>query len=210
MRVALYSRVSTSEARQDVDLQLVPLRAWAEANGHEIWEYTDHASASDFVRRTGWKALLEDARAKRFEHLACWKLDRCFRSSLNALSTLEALDGLGITFSCLTQPGIDTSSPTGRLTFQILAAVGEFERSLIRERVREGLRNARRKGARLGRPPVTDRPGFSREFTSVSAELRAGRLSKRAAALRLGVSRPTLDGLLMARKSRGRPPAKKG
>jgi DNA invertase Pin-like site-specific DNA recombinase len=184
-------------------------RAHAEEQGWEVGEYVDLASAGDLKGRTAWRELLECARAGEFERVIVWKLDRAFRSSLHALTTIEEFERLGIGFQCLTQAGIDTTTASGRLTLQILAAVAEFERQLVKERVAEGLRNARRRGARLGRPPVTDRPGFSREFASVSAEVRAGRLSKRAAARRLNVGVATfcrlLDGVPETKRPRGRP-----
>ena len=154
--------------------------------------------------------MLSLCRAGQLHLVLTWKLDRAFRSSLHALSTIEEWERLGVGFSCLTQAGIDTTTATGKLTLQILAAVAEFERSLIRERVREGLVNARRKGRRLGRPSVAMRPGFGHEWKAVKAELDAGRLTRAAAARRLGIAESTLRRLLeLAPKTRGRKPRPK-
>jgi DNA invertase Pin-like site-specific DNA recombinase len=128
-----------------------------------------------------------------------WKLDRPFRSTLHCLRTLEELEHRGVGFSCLTQD-IDTSSPTGRLLLTILAAVAEFERGLISERVREGMSNARRKGARIGWPSAVDRPHVARLLPGVLAHLEAGQISKRAAARQLKVGMATLERLLGAPK----------
>jgi DNA invertase Pin-like site-specific DNA recombinase len=98
----------------------------------------------------------------------------------------------------LTQPELDTTSATGRLVFTILAAVAEMERELIRDRVKEGMRHAAAKGARIGRPAVTSRPGFATRWERIRCELAAGRISRRGAARRLGIGTATLSRLLAA------------
>jgi len=203
VRVALYARVSTRDKDQDVELQLVPLREYVAAHGWDAFEYADEAAAGDLVHRTDWQRLLADAARRRIDRVMVWKLDRAFRSTLHALSTLQELEHHGVGFASLTQPELDTTSATGRLVFTILAAVGEMERELIRDRVREGMRHAASKGARIGRPPVTSRPGFGARFDRVRAELARGVVSRRAAARRLGIGTATLARLL---GSSGRPP----
>ncbi len=194
-RVGIYARVSTREHGQDPELQLVPLREWAAGHGGRTTEYVDLASAADLRGRTAWRRLLDDARHHRLEIVAVWKLDRAFRSSLEAATTLAELRDLGVDFVSITQP-IDTTTPTGRLIYAILAAVAEMERDLIVERVREGMKNAQRKGARIGRPSGTARPAFARQWPAVRAELAAGTISRRAAAARLRVGHATLERLL--------------
>lgn len=103
-----------------------------------------------------------------------------------------------------TQPELDTTSATGRLVFTILAAVAEMERELIRDRVKEGMRLAARRGARIGRPPVTARPGFDGRWDRVHGELMAGDLSRRQAARRLGIGTATL-GRMLATESAAAP-----
>ena len=200
LRVGLYARVSTRDKDQDVELQLAPMRAYAAARGWTVVEYVDHAAAADMRGRRAWARLMEDARHRRVDHVLAWKLDRGFRSVLHCLRTLEDLEHHGVGFSCLTQDGIDTTSASGRLMLTILAAVAEFERGLIAERVKEGMANARRKGARLGRPAAATRPHVVRHLAEVAAELAAGTISKRRAARRLRVSVATLDRLVGAQK----------
>ena len=203
VRVALYARVSTRDKDQDVELQLIPLREYVAAHSWEAVEYSDEAAAGDLVHRTAWQRLLADAARRRIDRVMVWKLDRAFRSTLHALSTLQELEHHGVGFASLTQPELDTTSATGRLVFTILAAVGEMERELIRDRVREGMRHAASKGARIGRPPVTSRPGFEARFERVGAELARGAVSRRQAARKLGIGTATLARLL---GPSGRPP----
>jgi DNA invertase Pin-like site-specific DNA recombinase len=197
LRVALYARVSTRAKDQDPELQLQPLREYAAVRGWQTTEYVDYAPAADLAGRTAWARLLESVRRRRVDHVLAWKLDRPFRSTLHCLRTLEDLAHRGVGFACLTQE-IDTTSPTGRLLLTVLAAVAEFERGLLAERVREGMTNARRKGVRLGRPAALERPHVARQWPAVRAQLAAGVLSKRAAARRLQVGQATLARLLAA------------
>lgn len=195
MRVGLYARVSTRDKDQDPEVQLVPLRDYAIVRGWTATEYVDHASAADMSGRKSWARLLDDVRHRRVDLVLCWKLDRAFRSVLHTLRTLEEWEHHGVGFQCLTQP-VDTASPTGRLMLQVLAAVAEFERGLIAERVKEGMANARRKGARIGRPLAAERPHVARHLAGVREQVQAGQLSKRAAARRLRVGQATLARLL--------------
>ncbi|HEY7025167.1 MAG TPA: recombinase family protein [Candidatus Limnocylindrales bacterium] len=196
VRVAIYARVSTRDKDQDVELQLVPLREYVAVHGWEAHEYSDEAAAGDLQHRTDWQRLLADAARRRIDRVMVWKLDRAFRSTLHALSTLQELDHHRVGFASLTQPELDTTSATGRLVFTILAAVGEMERELIRDRVREGMRHAAAKGAHIGRPPVTSRRNFNARFERVRSELVRGTISRRKAARRLGIGTATLARLL--------------
>jgi DNA invertase Pin-like site-specific DNA recombinase len=152
LRAALYARVSTDDDRQDPGVQLEQLRLYAEAKGWHPIGYTDRASARDLRARVQWRQLLEDVRRGRVDMVVVWKLDRAFRSTLEALRGLELFQHEGVGFICLTQP-IDTTSSSGRLLFTVLAAVAEIERDLISERTRAGLARARAQGKRIGRPP---------------------------------------------------------
>jgi DNA invertase Pin-like site-specific DNA recombinase len=151
-RIALYARVSTSE--QTVAPQLDSLRAYAHAQGFEVEaEYVDHGFSGAADRRPALDRLLTDARRGRFNVLAIVKLDRLARS-VRHLTTLAAdLEALGIDLVVLDQ-AIDTTTPSGRFLFNVLGAVAEFERDLVRERTRAGLAAARRRGKRIGRPRV--------------------------------------------------------
>jgi DNA invertase Pin-like site-specific DNA recombinase len=199
LRVALYARVSTRDKDQDPDVQLAPMREYASVRGWNASEYVDRAAAADMRGRTAWGRLLADARQRRIDLVFVWKLDRAFRSTLHCLRTLEAWQARGIGFACLTQD-VDTTSPTGQLLLTILAAVAEFELSLIAERVKEGMTNARRRGVRIGRPPAIERPHVARHLDEVRTAINAGTLSKRAAARRLRIGSGTLERLLAAQK----------
>lgn len=198
LRVALYARVSTRDKDQDPELQLDAMRDYVRTRGWDAVEYVDTAAAGDLAHRTGWAHLLADAAQRRIDRVLVWKLDRAFRSTLHALATLRDLDHAAVGFASLTQPELDTTSATGRLVFTILAAVAEMERELIADRVREGMRLAARNGARIGRPTVTTRPGFTGRWARVRADLTSGRVSRRAAARRLGIGTATLGRLLAA------------
>jgi DNA invertase Pin-like site-specific DNA recombinase len=178
LRVALYARVSTRDKDQNPDVQLEPMREYASIRGWNASEYVDRAAAADMRGRTAWGQLVADARRRRIDLVFVWKLDRAFRSTLHCLRTLEAWQAQGVGFACLTQD-VDTTSPTGQLLLTILAAVAEFERSLIGERVKEGMTNARRRGVRIGRPPAVERPHVARHLEEVREAVSAGTLSKR-------------------------------
>lgn len=147
--VAVYVRVSTQE--QSTDLQLSDLKKYIEARGLSLYSiYEDKATGTN-DKRPNLKKLLEDARKRKFDIVLCWKLDRFFRSLKDLVNTLQYLTDCGIQFISY-KDNIDLTTATGRLMVHILAAFGEFEASLIKERVVAGLNNARRKGVRLGRP----------------------------------------------------------
>ena len=151
---ALYARTSTIGHGQDVGLQLDELRQAASLRGWEIaGEYVDEGASGASRSRPGLDRMLADAHAGRFNVLAVWKLDRLARSLAHMLQTLDELQECGVGFASLRDPGIDTTSSTGRLLLQMLGAFAEFERCLIVERVRAGVARAKAKGKHCGRPP---------------------------------------------------------
>src|SRR3989449_8864407 len=153
MRIALYARVSTINGQQDPELQLRELREYCARRGWEIsGEYVDHISGAK-DKRPALDRLMADAHRRRFDAVVVWKFDRFARSVSHLLRALETFRALGIEFVSLSEQ-VDTSTPTGKMVFTVLGAVAELERSLIAERVRAGLRNARAKGKTLGRPRV--------------------------------------------------------
>jgi DNA invertase Pin-like site-specific DNA recombinase len=131
--------------------------------------------------RPNLEQLLKDADAGQFVALLVWKFDRVARSSLELCTTLERLKAVNVAFISLTEQ-LDTNTPAGKLVFTVLGAVAEMERSLIRERVRAGLRHARAKGKVLGRPGF----GIAPETVALSVLNNGGSL--RRAAWALGVS----------------------
>jgi DNA invertase Pin-like site-specific DNA recombinase len=102
-------------------------------------------------RRPALDALLRDAKRRRFDVLVCWRLDRLGRNLKHLITLLDDLHALGIAFVSLAE-GIDATTPAGKLQLHILAAIAEFERARIAERVKAGLQRARAHGRRLGRP----------------------------------------------------------
>jgi DNA invertase Pin-like site-specific DNA recombinase len=150
-RVALYARVSTSNGQQDPEMQLRELREYAKLRELTIaGEYVDRMSGSK-DSRPALNRLMADASRRKFDAVLVWKLDRFGRSLRHLVNALAELEALGLTFISL-RDNLDLSTPSGRLMFQIIGAMAEFERALIQERVRAGLRNAKAKGRRLGRP----------------------------------------------------------
>jgi DNA invertase Pin-like site-specific DNA recombinase len=148
---AVYARVSTD--KQKVDMQLRELRKFAARSGFKIYkEYLDQATGAN-TKRPALQEMIEAARKRRFDVLIVWKLDRLSRSLKDLINTLDELGSCGVDFVSYDN-NLDTSTPTGKLVFQIVGAVAEFEKDIIRERVIAGLANAKAKGKQLGRPPL--------------------------------------------------------
>ena len=152
-QVALYARVSTLN-NQDPEMQLVELREYADRRGWQIVdEFVDQGVSGCKESRPALNRLMSDACRRRFDAILVWKIDRFGRSLKHLVNALAELAALGVAFISL-RDNLDLSTPSGRLMFQIIGAMAEFERALIQERVRAGLRNARVKGRRLGRPRI--------------------------------------------------------
>jgi DNA invertase Pin-like site-specific DNA recombinase len=154
-RVAIYARVSTTNHGQDVGLQTRELRQFAEARGWTVaGEYIDAGISGTKDSRPELNRLMADAHKRRFDVVCVWRFDRFARSVSHLLRALETFKSLGIDFVSFSEQ-MDTSTPAGKMVFTVLGAVAELERSLTVERVRAGLRNARAKGKKLGRPRLT-------------------------------------------------------
>src|SRR5215469_2014777 len=193
MRVAIYARVSTANNGQNPEMQLRELREYCQHRGWQlVGEYVDAGISGAKDSRPELNRLNADAKRRRFDAVVVWKFDRFARSVSHLLRALEEFRSLGIEFVSLSEQ-IDTSTPTGKMVFTVLGAVAELERSLIAERVRAGIRNARAKGRRLGRPRVAlDAHRIAR--------LRREGASWRAVAAALGVS--TTSAFLAVRRKR--------
>jgi DNA invertase Pin-like site-specific DNA recombinase len=148
-RVATYSRVSTLS--QTADNQLLALRSFATARGWIVTEFTDQGQSGAKEKRPQLDAMLASVRARKVDVVACVKLDRLARSVHHLVAMVREFEALGVDLIVLDQ-SIDTTTPSGRLLFHVLAAISEFERDLIRDRVMAGLVRARAQGRRLGRP----------------------------------------------------------
>ena len=184
-RVVIYARVSTTNHGQDVSMQTRDLEQFAQARGWTLTDsYVDRGISGSKDRRPELDRLMADARRRRFDAVIVWKFDRFARSVSHLLRALETFHALGIEFVSLSEQ-MDTSTPTGKMVFTVLGAVAELERSLIVERVKAGLRNARAKGKRLGRPPS------SLDATTI-ARLRSQGMAWRAIASQLGVGVATI------------------
>src|SRR6266481_39857 len=151
-RVALYARVSTLNGHQNPEMQLSELREYATRRGLSIHEeYVDQGVSGSKESRPALNRLMTDAQKCKFDAVLVWKIDRFGRSLKHLVNSLADLSAYGITFISL-RDNLDLSTPSGRLMFQIIGAMAEFERALIQERVKAGLRNAKAKGKRIGRP----------------------------------------------------------
>ena len=181
MRAAIYARVSTTDQSTEPQVQearrYVRARSWAEAT-----EYVDHGVSGAKDRRPALDRLIRDARRGRIDVIVIWSLDRLGRSLRHLVVLLDEIHALDISLVSLRE-GLDLSTPAGRLQWQIIGAISEFERARIAERVAAGLARAKSQGKTLGRPRV-----------EVSADALASvvGLSTRQAAVRLGISASTV------------------
>jgi DNA invertase Pin-like site-specific DNA recombinase len=190
-RCAIYARVSTDEL--DESLQLTALQEFISQRGWDLrTTYIDHGVSSRSVRPE-LERMMKDAQKRHFDVIAVWKFDRFARSTRELVFALEQFQALGIDFVSVTQ-AIDTSGPMGKLVFSVLAAIAEFERELIKERVVAGMKEAQRRGKHCGRP--------AKEFDiENAAKLRQGGLSWRKLEATTGVpvhilrARLTMDSL---------------
>jgi DNA invertase Pin-like site-specific DNA recombinase len=150
MRIATYARVSTD--RQDLEVQLQELRDFAARRGWTIVGAYEDVISGAHEQRPGLDRLVADAHRRTFDLVLLWKLDRLGRSLLHMVQVMDDLLRRGIDVVSATEPHLDSTTPQGRLLRNIFASVAEYERELIRERVRAGIRRAKAKGVRLGRP----------------------------------------------------------
>lgn len=154
IRAAVYARISTVNHGQDPEVQLGELREFCKRRGFEIVdEYVDTGISGSRERRPALDKLLADCRKRLVDAVVVYRYDRFARSLRQLVNALEEFRSLGIEFISIHE-GVDTSTPNGRLVFGIFASIAEFERELIRDRVRSGLAAAKAKGKRIGRPRV--------------------------------------------------------
>ena len=155
-RAAIYVRVSTD--KQTVENQIRELRQIAERRGWEVVEeYRDAgiSGAKGRENRPGLDQMLKDASKRRFDVVMAWAIDRLGRSLIDLLSTIQTLEACRADLY-LDQQSIDTTTPAGKLMFQVTGAFAEFERSMIRQRVNAGLKRAVEQGKQLGRPKIAE------------------------------------------------------
>ena len=191
-KAAIYVRVSTD--KQTVENQLRELRQIAERRGWEVvHEYHDAGISGSKGReaRPGLDEMLKDVQRRRFDVVMAWAIDRLGRSLIDLLGTIQTLEACGVDLY-LDQQAIDTATPAGKLMFQITGAFAEFERSMIRQRVRAGLKRAVERGSTLGRPKIS--PDVEKR---IQGQLRAGK-GILATAKELGVGTGTVHRIARA------------
>jgi len=152
MKAAIYGRVSTTA--QDTNLQMREVRQFVQRRGWQIAEeYIDKGISGSREKRPALDKLMSEAKRRRFDAVVVYRYDRFARSLRHLVNALEEFRALGIEFVSIHE-GVDTSTPNGRLVFGIFASIAEFERELIRARVRSGLAAAKARGIQLGRPAL--------------------------------------------------------
>jgi len=150
-RAAIYTRCSTAE--QETDMQETELLEYCEKRGWSYTVYSDRGQSGAKNDRPALNQMLNDLRRRKVDVVVVWALDRLARSLKQLLTIAEECRSLNADLVSLRQ-NIDTTLPAGRFTFQILGAVSELERELLRERVKAGMAHARRNGKHMGRPAL--------------------------------------------------------
>jgi len=153
-RAAIYVRVSTD--KQTIENQVTVLRQIAQRRGWDVVEqYSDAGISGSKGRdgRPGLDQMVKDAQRRKFDVIMAWAIDRLGRSLIDLLGTIQTLKASGVDLY-LDQQSIDTTTPAGKLMFQVCGAFAEFERSMIRQRVNAGLKRAVAQGRQLGRPRI--------------------------------------------------------
>ncbi len=154
MRVGIYARVSTTDKGQDVGMQLRELEAYAKARDWAVRDkFVDEGISGSQTKRPALDRLLRACRRRQVDVVLVWRLDRLGRSLKHLIMTLDEFQSLGVAFVSLHEQ-LDCTTATGQLLIHLLGAFAEFERAIIRERVKAGLANARIKGKRLWRPSL--------------------------------------------------------
>ena len=187
IRSIAYCRVSTGD--QDCDRQERDLREFADRAGYEIVEVLRETASGAKDDRAQRKKVMAAARARKISAVLVTEASRWSRSTLDLLGTLQDLNAWGISLVTLSGISLDLNTPQGKLMAAILSAIAEFERDLIRERVKSGIAAARAKGRKFGRPRVSD------EAIAFVYQLRAQGKSYSQIAAASGVSRTKVSQL---------------
>ena len=187
-RAGLYARVSTDD-QQTIPLQIRALREYVVRRGWTITLQVKEVGSGASAERQVREKLLEAARRREIDVVLVWRLDRWGRSVADLLATLQELQHLGVGFVSLTE-ALDLTTPAGRAMAALLAVFAEFEREILRERVRAGLAHARQNGKKLGRPATA-----ARHASEIRKLHRAG-VSKSEIARRLEIGRTSVRRIL--------------
>ena len=184
-RAAIYARVSTTGHGQDVGLQVDELRQVAKQRGwNVVGEFIDEGVSGSKASRPALDKLMAAARAGKIDIVCVWRFDRFARNTQHLLSALDEFRLLNVSFLSMREQ-VDTTTPAGKVLFTLIAAVSEFERALIQERVQAGVARAKAAGKHCGRPVV------DMDLRPAQALLNEGRSLKEVSTI-LGVSRTTL------------------
>jgi DNA invertase Pin-like site-specific DNA recombinase len=203
-QAAIYGRVSTL-TNQSTEMQVRDLRQLADRRGFEVLhEYLDEGFSGAKSSRPALDKMLADAKRGKFRILLVWKLDRLGRSLAHLVRLLEDLRACNVEFVSFSE-GLDFTTTTGKLLYQMLSAFAEFERDCIRERVRAGMRKARAKGKRIGRPPRTQLSPEDRK--SIAAAYWCQKASFRQLAKRFDTSIGTVQRCALAHQKVLLPPS---
>lgn len=185
IKCAIYARVSTTDKGQSTEMQIKELTDYAAAHGLEIYRiYEDSGYSGSSSNRPMLKELMQDVADGKVTHVLCWRLDRWFRSLKEVVNTLNDLTERGVIFISL-KDGINLESSTGRLMAGLMACFAQFELEVIRERVRSGLENAKRKGRVGGRRQSIN--------TAQVVDLRNSGLTMQQIADQIGVTRSAVS-----------------
>lgn len=187
LRAALYARVSTAD-QQTLPAQLTALEDYAQRRGWAVSMRVKEVG-SGAAHRPKREELLAAARRREIDVIAVWRMDRWGRSLADLVTTIDDLGHLGVSFASVNE-ALDLTTPSGRALAGMLSVFAAFERDVLRERVRAGLREARSKGVKLGRPRTIDR------HASEVRRLAAKKLSAAAIARQLDVPRSSVRRIL--------------
>jgi DNA invertase Pin-like site-specific DNA recombinase len=188
MRVVLYARVSTHD-QQTLTMQIDALREFATRRGWTVIDAVEEIASGAKDHRPKRQALLKAARQRQLDVILVWKLDRWGRSLVDLMTTLHELTALGVGFVSLTE-ALDLTTPAGRAFAGFLAVFAEFERDLIRERIKVGITDARKRGKPHGRPR-----GKRNDAAQIHALAQQG-FSQAAIARQLGIWRTSVRRVL--------------
>jgi DNA invertase Pin-like site-specific DNA recombinase len=192
LKVGLYARVSTHD-QQTLPMQLSAMRAYAKRRGWKV-ALEGKEVGSGAKTRPKREEILKAARRRELDAIVVWRLDRWGRSLLDLIGTLRELHAVGVGFVSLTE-ALDMTTPGGRALAGMLAVFAEFERDILRDRVKAGIAQARKEGRAHGRPPTLQK------HTAEIRALFAGGISKRQIAARLSISRASVRRILVLRAS---------
>jgi putative DNA-invertase from lambdoid prophage Rac len=192
-KVGLYARVSTHD-QQTLPMQLSAMRTYAKRRGWKVL-VEEREVGSGAKTRPKREELLRAARRRDVDAIVVWRLDRWGRSLLVLIATLQELHAVGVGFVSLTE-ALDMTTPGGRALAGMLAVFAEFERDILRDRVKAGIAQARKEGRPHGRPPTVRH--HAREISALFAR----GVSKRQIAARLSISRASVRRMLPARRGK--------